>query len=222
MTSGFILRRFSCSIWPTTSWGSGTSSSPSPTSPCSSSSGFNPTFARNIVYVVSGARRLSAEGCDRDSVGDGVDWHLLNTVIKASRVVYAVIALAVLALLATAGSAYVCFIAAGVDPVAVWGFLGSLLRGDLPQPVLPLVHHRAARLRRHRRGEEGVRHRQGRPACGERRAAGYGLRPVGGGRQAILANAVAMRLSAGSRCSADTARSRRAGAPTGGRWARRP
>lgn len=54
--------------------------------------GFNPTFARNIVYVVSGARHLSVEGCDKESVEEGIDWHLLNVVIKASKVIYAIIA----------------------------------------------------------------------------------------------------------------------------------
>ena len=83
--------------------------------------GFNPTFARNIVYVVSGARRLTAEGCDKGSVGEGVDWHLLNTLVRASKVVYAVIAAAVLVLLTTAGSAYVAFISAGMDPAVIWG-----------------------------------------------------------------------------------------------------
>lgn len=157
--------------------------------------GFNPTFARNIVYVVSGARRLSAEGCDRDSVGDDVDWHLLNTVIKASRVVYAVIALAVLALLATAGSAYVCFIAAGVDPVAVWGswalfcaatflnlyFLWSttVLRGygDIAGEKKASVIGKAAQL----------------AVSAALLVMGFGLLGAAAG---YLANAVAMRLSA--------------------------
>ena len=82
--------------------------------------GFNPTFARNIVYVISGARRLSVKGCDWESVEDGIDWHLLNVVIKSSRVIYAGIALAVLLLLVTAGSAYIAYVTAGMDPVAIW------------------------------------------------------------------------------------------------------
>ena len=82
--------------------------------------GFNPTFARNIVYVISGARRLSAKGCDWDSVEDGVDWHLLNVVIKSSKVIYAIIALAVLLLLATAGTAYIAYVTAGMDPFTIW------------------------------------------------------------------------------------------------------
>ena len=82
--------------------------------------GFNPTFARNIVYVISGARRLSATGCDWDSIEDGIDWHLLNVVIKSSRAIYAVIALAVLVLLATAGTAYIAYVTVGMDPVTIW------------------------------------------------------------------------------------------------------
>lgn len=84
--------------------------------------GFNPTFARNIVYVVSGARRLSHEGCDSSSMGEGVDWHLLATVVRASKLVYAGIAAVVLLGLATAGSAYVAAITRGM---AGWGYWAS-------------------------------------------------------------------------------------------------
>ncbi|MDO4291396.1 MAG: O-unit flippase-like protein [Eggerthellaceae bacterium] len=86
--------------------------------------GFNPTFARNIVYVVSGARRLLGEGRDGASLGEGVDWHLLNTLIRASKAVYAAIALLVLLLLATAGSAYVAYVSAGLDGFGVWASWG--------------------------------------------------------------------------------------------------
>ena len=83
--------------------------------------GFNPTFARNIVYVVSGARRLSAEGCDTASVEEGIDWHLLNTVIKASKVIYAVIAVVVTLLMVTVGSFYIVYVTPDVDASVVWG-----------------------------------------------------------------------------------------------------
>lgn len=82
--------------------------------------GFNPTFARNIVYVVSGARRLSSEGLDSDSVKPGIDWHLLNVVIRTSRLIYAGIAGVALLLLATVGTFYVAHITAGMDPATVW------------------------------------------------------------------------------------------------------
>ena len=82
--------------------------------------GFNPTFARNIVYVISGARRLTQEGCDFNSVEEGVDWHLLKTVIRASRLVYAAIAVAVSLTLATAGTAYVNAISSQTSNAGSW------------------------------------------------------------------------------------------------------
>ena len=82
--------------------------------------GFNPTFARNIVYVISGARRLTREGCDFDSVEPGVDWHLLKTVVCASRLVYAIIAIAVTIILATLGTLYVGAVSPHVPDHSRW------------------------------------------------------------------------------------------------------
>lgn len=82
--------------------------------------GFNPTFARNIVFVVSGARRLTAEGRDESSVAEGIDWHLLNVVIRASKLVYAGIAAVVLLALVFGGSAYVAYIARDIEGVGLW------------------------------------------------------------------------------------------------------
>ena len=82
--------------------------------------GFNPTFARNIVYVVSGARCLTREGCDFDSVEPGVDWHLLKTVVRASRLVYAAIAIAVTLVLATLGTLYVGAVSSHVPSPSRW------------------------------------------------------------------------------------------------------
>lgn len=82
--------------------------------------GFNPTFARNIVYVISGARRLTREGCDFDSVESGVDWHLLKTVVRASRLVYAAIAVAVTLVLATLGTLYVGAVSSHVHGASRW------------------------------------------------------------------------------------------------------
>ena len=82
--------------------------------------GFNPTFARNIVYVVSGARRLTPEGCDSSSIDEGIDWHLLNVVIRASKLVYAAIALATLAGLAIVGTAYVGAVTSEMEGPAKW------------------------------------------------------------------------------------------------------
>lgn len=92
--------------------------------------GFNPTFARNIVYVVSGARRLSVKGVDPSSVREGVDWHLLNVIVRASKLVYAGIAVIAIMLLATGGSIYIAYVTDGMDPSVVWPswmlFLGSV------------------------------------------------------------------------------------------------
>lgn len=82
--------------------------------------GFNPTFARNIVYVVSGARRLSASGFDHESVKEGIDWHLLNVVIRASKLIYACIAGVVLILLASFGTIYVQYITRDLDTKEFW------------------------------------------------------------------------------------------------------
>lgn len=82
--------------------------------------GFNPTFARNIVFVLSGVRRLSSEGRDASSLAEGTDWHLLNVVICSSKVVYAAIALVALLLLSSLGTAYVARITMGMGDPSVW------------------------------------------------------------------------------------------------------
>ena len=82
--------------------------------------GFNPTFARNIVYVISGARRLSSTGCDMDSVEEGIDWHLLAAVIKCSKIVYACIAIVVTFVCLSFGTYYVWYISSSVDSVVLW------------------------------------------------------------------------------------------------------
>lgn len=81
--------------------------------------GFNPTFARNIVYVVSGARELNASG-RASRTQKGIDWHLLNVVIRASQWIYAVIACMVAVLLATVGSLYVAFITTDMNSSSQW------------------------------------------------------------------------------------------------------
>lgn len=82
--------------------------------------GFNPTFARNIVFVVSGARRLMAKGRDGHFVEAGVDWHLLNVVVRTCKLIYAILACAVVLVLVIGGSAYIAFIAAGLNAWTVW------------------------------------------------------------------------------------------------------
>lgn len=77
--------------------------------------GFTPTFARNIVYCVSGARKLSRSGFDQESVQEGVDWHFLRTVLWTTRLVYVVIAIFALSLCLTLGTNYIHRVASGVE-----------------------------------------------------------------------------------------------------------
>ena len=72
--------------------------------------GFNPTFARNITYCVSGARRLSKQGCDFSSVSDGIDFHLLGSILKATKVIFAAIAVIALVLASTLGTVYISYV----------------------------------------------------------------------------------------------------------------
>lgn len=76
--------------------------------------GFDPTFARNIVYVISGAQSLDGDKVAEDVSRRSIDWHLLNTVISVSKGVYALIAMVVLVLLVTVGTAYIHVVAAKI------------------------------------------------------------------------------------------------------------
>lgn len=82
--------------------------------------GFTPTFARNIVYVVSGARHLTAAGHDLGSKEDGVDWHLLNTVIRTSKLIYAAIAGLTFILLSSIGTVYISYITSDLNDGLHW------------------------------------------------------------------------------------------------------
>lgn len=82
--------------------------------------GFEPTFARNIVYVLTGARILTKEGCDSESIEDGVDWHLLRVVFKTTKIVFGIIAVVSAAAAATIGTAYVGYISSGIQGWSHW------------------------------------------------------------------------------------------------------
>lgn len=82
--------------------------------------GFNPTFARNIVYIMGGAQRLTKEGVGTGCAGDNTNWHLLNVVIRASKMIYAGIAVMALVLLATIGTVYIAYITENMDGRVVW------------------------------------------------------------------------------------------------------
>lgn len=82
--------------------------------------GFEPTFARNIVYVLSGARKLTREGCDSGSMQEGIDGHLLRIMLSTTKVVFAIIAVISTAGVALAGTAYVAYITEGMTDESFW------------------------------------------------------------------------------------------------------
>ena len=64
--------------------------------------GFQPTFARNVAYVMSGATRLKAEGVDEEAeVLDCPNYALLKNIIKTMRRFYGYVSLAALGLMLT-------------------------------------------------------------------------------------------------------------------------
>ncbi len=70
--------------------------------------GFRPSFARNLSYIFSGVRSLQTIGVEQAS--GNVDYGLLKGSIRAMRVFYRWVALGVLVLLLTAGTAYFWFL----------------------------------------------------------------------------------------------------------------
>lgn len=72
--------------------------------------GFRPSFARNISYIFSGVKTLQKEGIAHASADDTVDYGLLKGSLVAMRRFYQYMALAVLVLLATGGTAYFYYI----------------------------------------------------------------------------------------------------------------
>jgi len=73
--------------------------------------GFQPSFARNISYIFSGASGLQKDGMSGINEGGEIDYSLLRGTIRAMQVFYRRMALWVLLFLATAGTAYVYYIA---------------------------------------------------------------------------------------------------------------
>lgn len=67
--------------------------------------GFRPSFARNISYIFSGVKELCADGISSQQ-GNEVSYPLLKGTIKAMKVFYSYLALAVLLLLITIGTLY--------------------------------------------------------------------------------------------------------------------
>ena len=72
--------------------------------------GFRPTFARNISYIFSGVKTLQRDGVAHTTSDAEVDYGLLKGTLVAMRRFYRWMALAVFAILATAGTAYFYYI----------------------------------------------------------------------------------------------------------------
>ncbi len=72
--------------------------------------GFRPTFARNISYIFSGVKTLQRDGVAHTTSEAAVDYSLLKGTLLAMKRFYRWMALAVFALLATAGTAYFYYI----------------------------------------------------------------------------------------------------------------
>lgn len=68
--------------------------------------GFSVTFARNVTYCWSGARKLSKVGLET-STEDSVDFKLFKKVLSACKLIYLFISLASMLFLFTAGTAYI-------------------------------------------------------------------------------------------------------------------
>lgn len=75
--------------------------------------GFTSTLARNILYCLSGAKRLTKQGCDNDSVDGEVDWHLMRVVLFTSKAIYAVLGIVALVAAGSIGTVYVSSVTHG-------------------------------------------------------------------------------------------------------------
>lgn len=87
--------------------------------------GLTPTLARNVSYVMGGAKRLQKDGYEIVDHTADIDYGLVKAIIAASRRIFLFIAAAALVLLAAPGSAYVLYVSRNqVDQQAVllaWG-----------------------------------------------------------------------------------------------------
>lgn len=82
--------------------------------------GFTPTLARNFTYVFSGANRLQAEGVP-ESGGGALNRDLFASLLRASRWLYAGMALIVALLLGVGGTIYLTALARTTTDVAyIW------------------------------------------------------------------------------------------------------
>jgi len=69
--------------------------------------GFNPSFTRNVTYILSGVKTLKATGFQTVEENVGIDYGLLKGLISVMRSFYSRIAFILFAVLSTAGAYYV-------------------------------------------------------------------------------------------------------------------
>jgi O-antigen/teichoic acid export membrane protein len=72
--------------------------------------GFNPSFTRNVTYVLSGVKTLKATGFQTAEENSEIDYGLLKGLISVMRSFYSKIAFILFAVLATAGTYYIFFL----------------------------------------------------------------------------------------------------------------
>lgn len=92
--------------------------------------GFQPSFARNISYIFSGAHRLQKEGVEViEACDQQVDYSLLKGTIRAMQKFYRWMSLTVLVVLLTAGTGYLYMVLKHYsgDPMEIWVSWGLLI-----------------------------------------------------------------------------------------------
>jgi O-antigen/teichoic acid export membrane protein len=72
--------------------------------------GFNPSFTRNVTYILSGIKTLKATGFQIVEENSEIDYGLLKGLISVMRSFYSKIAFILFAVLTTAGTYYIFFI----------------------------------------------------------------------------------------------------------------
>lgn len=91
--------------------------------------GFTPTLSRNILYCLSGKKKLSKVGLapEEDAKKDvrEVDWHLFNVVLKTSKIIYAIIGCLGFTLSTVFGTVYVSSITNNFS--MEWSFLSWVI-----------------------------------------------------------------------------------------------
>lgn len=78
--------------------------------------GFNTTFARNITFCWSGAKKLKKESVEYSDNAEP-DFKLMKKVLGTCRIIYFLISLLALICLGVLGTAYICYIGRDIDSI---------------------------------------------------------------------------------------------------------